>query len=243
MISVSNLYVSVQEKQIIAGLYFDVQPGSLHVIMGQNGSGKSSFVHTLMGVPSYEVTSGSMTFCGQDLLAMPLHERSKVGIFLAFQQPIAIPGVTVFEFLKEIYAASGRHTTPAEFTSLIQSLFAQVGLDGACLYRGLNENFSGGEKKRLEIVQMLLLQPKLIILDEIDSGLDVDALKAIGNAIANYLQHNSAASCVIITHYRRILDYLQPTAVHIMHAGTIIRSGDAQLSHEVEAQGYDSYGR
>ena len=243
MLLLKNLIVCVEQKNVIQDLSLQIGSGSLHVIMGQNGSGKSSLAHSLMGLPMYEITGGSIQFAGQDITTMPIQERSKLGIFLAFQQPLSIPGVLVFEFLKEIFAATGKQLAPAEFQELVQSYCSQVGLDFSFLYRGLNENFSGGEKKRLEIVQMLLLQPKLIILDEIDSGLDVDALKAIGSCVHNYLQKYDDASCIVITHYRRILDYLQPTSVHVMHSGTIVRSGDAQLSYEVEAQGYDSYGR
>ena len=174
---------------------------------------------------------------------MSMQDRSKLGIFLAFQQPLTIPGVTVFQFLREIYTASGQQLSPADFQELLQKLLQQVGLDISFLYRGFNEGFSGGEKKRLEIVQMLLLKPQLIILDEIDSGLDVDALRSIGNSVQNYLEEHKDASCIIITHYRRILDYLKPTAVHIMQDGTIIHSGDAQLSYDIEQKGYDSYGK
>lgn len=243
MLFLKNMTVTVDEKNVVQDFSLEITPGSLHVIMGQNGSGKSSLAHSLMGLPAYELTSGSIHFKDQDISTMPIHHRSKLGIFLAFQQPMTIPGVTVFQFLKEIYSASGQQSSPADFQQLVQDLLQQVGLDLSFLYRGCNENFSGGEKKRLEIVQMLLLKPQLIILDEIDSGLDVDALKAIGTCVQNYLQEHQDASCIVITHYRRILDYLQPTAVHIMHGGTLVHSGDAQLSHEIEQKGYDSYGR
>ena len=228
MLLLKNMTVFVEQKNVVQNLSLHVASGSLHVIMGQNGSGKSSLAHTLMGLPTYEIVHGSIIFRGQDITAMPIQDRSKLGIFLAFQQPIAIPGVTVFQFLKEIFIASGRVVEPAQFQELLHTVLQKVGLDQSFLYRGLHENFSGGEKKRLEIVQMLLLQPKLIILDEIDSGLDVDALKTIGMSVQNYLQEHADASCIVITHYRRILDYLQPTVVHVMHAGAIVRSGDAQ---------------
>ncbi len=243
MVFLQSLTVCVDQKNVVQDLSLRVSAGTLHVIMGQNGSGKSSFAHSLMGLPAYQVTSGVMQFNGQDLTAVSMQDRSKQGIFLAFQQPLTIPGVTVFQFLKEIYGVSGQSMAPAEFAQLVQKLLDQVGLDHAFLYRGFNENFSGGEKKRLEIVQMLLLKPQLIILDEIDSGLDVDALKAIGQCVQRYLQENTQASCIVITHYRRILDYLQPDFVHVMHAGKIVHSGNAQLSYEIEQHGYDSYGR
>ena len=243
MLFIEDVTVRVEQKDVVKDLSLQVEPGSLHVIMGQNGSGKSSLAHCLMGLPVYEVTSGSIKFKNQDLIAMSMQDRSKLGIFLAFQQPLTIPGVTVFQFLREIYTASGQQLSPADFQELLQKLLQQVGLDISFLYRGFNEGFSGGEKKRLEIVQMLLLKPQLIILDEIDSGLDVDALRSIGNSVQNYLEEHKDASCIIITHYRRILDYLKPTAVHIMQDGTIIHSGDAQLSYDIEQKGYDSYGK
>lgn len=243
MLFLKNMTVSVEEKNVVQNLSLHVASGSLHVIMGQNGSGKSSLAHSLMGLPAYEITTGSMQFKEQDLVLISMQDRSKLGIFLAFQQPLTIPGVTVFQFLKEIYATSGQQLPPAEFQQLLQNLFDQVGLDISFLYRGFNENFSGGEKKRLEIIQMLLLKPQLIVLDEIDSGLDVDALRSIGNCVQRYLQENKDASCIVITHYRRILDYLEPDFVHVMHNGTIVHSGDSQLSYEIEQKGYDSYGR
>ncbi len=243
MLFLKNMTVFIEQKNVIQNLSLHVAPGTLHVIMGQNGSGKSSLAHSLMGLPAYTVTSDCMQFKDQALADVAMQDRSKLGIFLAFQQPLTIPGVTVFQFLKEIYSASGQQLSPVEFQQRLQNLLEQVGLDLSFLYRGFNDNFSGGEKKRLEIVQMLLLQPQLIILDEIDSGLDVDALRSIGNCVQRYLQEHTQASCIVITHYRRILDYLQPTAVHVMHGGTIVHSGDAQLSYEIEQKGYDSYGR
>ncbi len=243
MLFLKNMTVSVEQKKIVDNLSLHVIPGSLHVIMGQNGSGKSSLAHSLMGLPAYEVTGDQIKFKEQDLLTISMPDRSKLGIFLAFQQPLTIPGVTVFQFLKEIYTASDQQISPADFQQLLQNLLEQVGLDISFLYRGFNDNFSGGEKKRLEIVQMLLLKPQLIILDEIDSGLDVDALRSIGSCVQRYLQEHKEASCIVITHYRRILDYLKPTDVHVMHAGTIVHSGDVQLSYEIEEKGYDSYGK
>ena len=244
MLLLQNITVCVDKKTILQNVSLHVQVGSLHVIMGQNGSGKSSLASVLMGHPLYEVTDGSVLYQGKDLVAISIQDRSKQGLFLAFQQPVSIPGVTVFQFLKEIYIAAGKPLLSAlELQQLLESLLQQVALDISFLGRGLHENFSGGEKKRLEIVQMLLLQPKLIILDEIDSGLDVDALRIIGRAVQNYLQEHKDVSCIVITHYRRILDYLKPDRVHIMHQGTIVHSGDVQLSHEIEEKGYDVYFR
>ncbi len=241
MLVLQNLTVVVEQKNIIQDFSLRIAPGTLHVIMGQNGSGKSSLAHTIMGLPMYQIIAGDIFFHNNSIAAMSLHDRSRAGIFLAFQQPLVIPGVRVFEFLKEIFALTGKQILPADFQALVTNYCAQVGLDISFLYRGLNENFSGGEKKRLEIVQMLILQPKLIILDEIDSGLDVDALRAIGGCIRAYLAAHQDVSCIVITHYRRILDYVTPNYVHVMHHGKIVRSGDAQLSYEIESQGYDVY--
>ena len=244
MLLLQNITVCVDQKTILQNLSLDVATGTCHVIMGQNGSGKSSLANMLMGHPLYQVAHGMISYQDQNLATISTQNRSKQGIFLAFQQPLSIPGVTVFQFLKEIYITSGKQQLSAlELQLYLESLLQQVALDISFLSRSLNENFSGGEKKRLEIVQKLLLQPKLIILDEIDSGLDVDALKIIGSVVQNYLQQHADASCIIITHYRRILDYLTPDRVHVMHQGTIVHSGDAQLSHEIEQKGYDVYSR
>ena len=242
MLLLDNITVCIDKKTILKKLKLDLPLGSLHVIMGKNGSGKSSLASMLMGHPLYEITEGSVLYKNQDLRSISIQDRSKQGIFLAFQQPISIPGVTVFQFLKEIYTAANKPViSPVELQQLLESLLQQIGLDTSFLSRGLHENFSGGEKKRLEIVQMLLLEPQLIILDEIDSGLDVDALRIIGTVVQKYMQDNKDVSCIIITHYRRILDYLKPDVVHIMNQGTIVHSGDASLSYEIEQKGYDVY--
>lgn len=241
MVFVDKLTVRVDQKKVVNNFSLQVMPGSVHAIMGQNGSGKSSLAYTLIGFSQYTLVAGTIQYKGHDITSMSIPDRSKLGIFLAFQQPLTIPGVTVFTFLQQIFNASGKQASPAEFELLVHSFCKQVGLDLSLLYRGLNENFSGGEKKRLEIIQMLVLQPQLIILDEIDSGLDVDALRAIGMVVKHYLQQNPQAACIIITHHRRILDYIQPDFVHIMHAGTIVTTGDAALSHQIEQHGYEAY--
>lgn len=244
MLFLQNVTVCVGLKTILQNLNLHIPAGSLHVIMGQNGSGKSSLASMLMGNHLYQIEQGSVLYQGQDLSCMSIQDRSKQGIFLAFQQPISIPGVTVFQFLKEIYLAADKPViTPIQLQELLESLLQQVGLDASFLDRGLHENFSGGEKKRIEIVQMLVLKPQLIILDEIDSGLDVDALRIIGTVIQKYIYDNPTSSCIVITHYRRILDYLSPNRIHVMHQGAIVCSGDAQLSYEIEQKGYDVYSK
>ncbi len=243
MVLLKNLAVMVEDQQIIHDVSLSIDSGSVHAIMGQNGSGKSSLAHTIMGLPSYHVTTGTMVMNDHNVLDLSLHERSKLGIFLAFQQPVAIPGVTVFQFLQQIFTAAGKQSLPADFQQYLKDIFQQVGLDLSFLYRGLHENFSGGEKKRLEIVQMLVLQPKLIILDEIDSGLDIDALRAIALCVRQYLATNSQASCIVITHYPRILDLLTPDYIHVMHAGRLVASGTMQLAYDIEKKGYDVYGQ
>lgn len=240
MLHIKNVTVTVANKTIVDECSFDVLPSTLHVIMGPNGSGKSSLASTIMGHPAYQIQQGIMTFFDTNIIDLQPHQRSKLGIFLAFQQPLAIPGVTVFQLLKEIYYASGHEKISVhELHSLCMQHLTAVGLSEAFLDRGCNENFSGGEKKRFEIVQMLVVQPKLIVLDEIDSGLDVDALKAIAAAIAGYLKEHPEAACIVITHYRRILDYLTPDYVHILKGGNIVKTGNAALSYEIEEKGYD----
>lgn len=242
MLKINNLSVVVEKQQIIKNFNFHVDSGQVHAIMGPNGSGKSSLAQTLMGHPLYEVQQGAVEFMKKDISDVPVHQRSHAGMFLALQQPLAIPGVTVFQLLKEMYtAAEHAEKSIEDLYALFLQYLHEVGLSEDFLERGCNDNFSGGEKKRFEIVQMLVLQPKLIILDEIDSGLDVDALQVIGKAIAQYLQQHADASCIIITHYRRILDYVQPDFVHILADGQIVRTGDQSLSFEVEQKGYEDY--
>lgn len=242
MIKINNLCVAVDQQAIIKNLNLDVMPGQVHAIMGPNGSGKSSLAQTLMGHPLYEIQQGDVVFDGKSIVDMPVHERSHAGIFLALQQPLAIPGVTVFQLLKEMYTAAGHADIEIdEMHKLFAGYLEQVGLAETFLERGCNDNFSGGEKKRFEIVQMLVLKPKLIILDEIDSGLDVDALKEIGRAIKTYLDSTPDAMCLMITHYRRILDYVEPDFVHILVNGTIVHTGDVSLSNNIEEKGYEEY--
>jgi len=242
MVILHNVTVCVDQKNVISGLSLSITPGTIHAIMGKNGSGKSSLAYTLVGYPVYEVTQGTIVFNGHDLTTVSMQQRSHWGIFLAHQQPPTIPGVTIFQFLKELYDKKNTsNLNMSDFQDYVHKLLQELQLDFSILYRGLHENFSGGEKKKIEILQMLILEPKLIILDEIDSGLDVDALRLLGNIIQKYLKTHPEASCCIITHYQRILEYIQPDYVHVMHQGRIVASGDVSLSYQVESDGYDRY--
>ncbi len=242
MLTFQNITVSVDQKNIISHLSLTILPGTIHAIMGKNGSGKSSFAYTLVGYPLYEVVEGKIFFNSHDITTMSMQQRSRLGIFLAHQQPPTIPGVTIFQFLKELHDQKASDSiAPLEFQNYLQGLLHKLQLDFSIVYRGLHENFSGGEKKKIEILQMLILQPKCIILDEIDSGLDVDALRLLGNVIYEYLQTDSQISCCIITHYPRLLKYIKPNYVHVMHQGKIVASGDALLADQIEVSGYDSY--
>ena len=242
LLSISNLSVTVQEKAVINNLSLTIAPGKIHAIMGPNGSGKSSLAYALMGHPAYQITSGLATFGDQDLLGLPVDRRAQAGLFLAFQYPQALPGVTVFSFLREAYTAcSGTQIEIAQFEQLLKEALDAVGLDHSFAYRYLNDGFSGGEKKRLELVQMIVLQPKLAILDEIDSGLDIDALKLVAQAIANAQRRDPQISFIIITHYRRILDHVRPDHVHVMCDGNLVHSGDHELVMQLEQEGYHGF--
>lgn len=239
---ITNLCVSVDSKPLIKNLSVVFAPSHVYAIMGPNGSGKSSLAKTIMAHPAYEITSGSMWFNEVDLTSLAVHERSLAGIFLSFQQPVVLPGVGVVDFLKEMYDAHGfEKIDMAAFVAQLTYLFKFVGLDPSFLYRNMHEGFSGGEQKRLEIVQMMLLKPKLVILDEIDSGLDVDALQAIGKALAWHKKQYPTTTFVIITHYARILEYMKPDEVLVFVDGSIVESGDSSLAARIDATGYHSY--
>jgi Fe-S cluster assembly ATP-binding protein len=242
MLSIANIHVSVDDQLILKGFNLAVAPGTVHALMGPNGSGKSTLAYTLIGHPQYQVTAGTMQWQGIQLNDLSPDKRAKLGIFLAFQQPLAIPGVTVGAFLKEAYQAiTGITLSVADFNTLLFNAMAHLGMDQSFAIRCLNDGFSGGEKKRLEILQMLILKPTLAILDEIDSGLDIDALKAVAVGIAQARRDNPTMSIIIITHYQRILDYLTPNYVHIVHDGAVITSGTADLVHTLESKGYDAF--
>ncbi len=241
MLSIKNLHASVDGKAILQGLDLEIGAGEVHAIMGPNGSGKSTAGHVLAGRDGYEVTDGSIEFYGQDLLSLETEERARAGIFLAFQYPVEIPGVSNMEFLKASVDAirEYRNEAPMDaiaFMKRARAVCAAVDLDQAFLKRGVNEGFSGGEKKRNEIMQMMLLEPKLAILDETDSGLDIDALQVVANGV-NALR-SSERSFVMITHYQRLLDFIVPDFVHVLAGGKIVMSGDKSLALELEKKGY-----
>lgn len=241
MLSIKHLEARVEEKSILKGLNLEIKAGEVHAIMGPNGSGKSTLSHVLAGRPGYEVTGGTVTFEGHDLLSLKPEERAREGVFLAFQYPVEIPGVSNIYLLKAALNAIRRHRGEPEvdamdFLQLVKARIRSLNLDEQFLYRGVNEGFSGGEKKRNEILQMAILEPKLCILDETDSGLDIDALKVVADGV-NALRSPDRAF-VMVTHYQRLLDYIKPDFVHVLAQGQIVRSGGPELAHELEAKGY-----
>lgn len=242
LLSINNLSVAVLDKPVVEDITLSINPGTIHAIMGPNGSGKSTLAYTLVGHPDYKVTSGSIIFQSQCLSAIPIHERARRGIFLSFQHPVEIPGVTVASFIKEAYiAVTGHHISPTDFQQLLRQRCDQLDIDFSFTARAVNVGFSGGEKKRLELLHMLMLQPKLAILDEIDSGLDIDSLKIVAQGIERARSENPAMSIMLITHYQRILDYITPDYVHVLCDGRMQHSGDAMVAHMLEAKGYDGF--
>jgi Fe-S cluster assembly ATP-binding protein len=242
MLTISNLHASVDGKPILNGVSLDVLKGEVHAIMGPNGSGKSTLAYTLAGRPGYEVTDGNVSFLGQDLLALDPHERAAAGLFLGFQYPVEIPGVSSLQFLRESLNAQRRARGEAElsggeFIRLAREQAALLGMDAEMLKRPVNVGFSGGEKKRAEMVQMGIMDPKFAILDETDSGLDIDALKAVGEGI-NRIMRSADKGVLLITHYQRLLDYVEPHRVHVLRKGRIERSGGPELAKELEREGY-----
>ncbi|MBE9212567.1 Fe-S cluster assembly ATPase SufC [Plectonema cf. radiosum LEGE 06105] len=243
VLSVKDLTANIDGIQILKGVNLEVRAGEIHAIMGPNGSGKSTFSKVLAGHPSYEVTGGEVIFQGQNLLEMEPEERARNGIFLAFQYPLEIPGVSNLDFLRVAYnsrrKAQGLEDIDAfDFDDVVEEKLEVVKMDSAFLSRSLNEGFSGGEKKRNEILQMALLQPDLAILDETDSGLDIDALKIVANGVNQLTTQQNAT--IMITHYQRLLNYIVPDYVHVMAKGQMIKSGGKELALELEAEGYDS---
>ena len=233
-----DLYASVEDQPILKGLNLEVEEGGVHAVMGRNGSGKSTLANVLMGSPFYQVTEGKIEFAGEDITEEDPSKRAKLGMFLGFQYPVEIPGLRVFEFLRTLYEAKfGGPVNPVKFNGILEDLFGLLEIPMDVLGRSVNEGFSGGEKKRFEVLQLLLLQPKLAILDEIDSGLDVDALRTVSMGIRKAV--DKGTTVLIITHYARILEYLSPDRVHILLNGRIVKSGGADLAHQIDEKGYD----
>ncbi|MDO4691420.1 MAG: Fe-S cluster assembly ATPase SufC [Porphyromonadaceae bacterium] len=242
MLKIENLQACIGDKEILKGINLEVKPGEIHAIMGPNGSGKSTLSSVLVGHPAYEVTGGSVSFEGEDLLELEPEERAHRGLFLSFQYPVEIPGVSMVNFMRaavnEHRKATGQEPISAgDFLKLMKEKRALVELDNKLASRSVNEGFSGGEKKRNEIFQMAMLEPKLAILDETDSGLDIDALRVVANGV-NALR-SPERSTIVITHYQRLLDYIKPDFVHVLYKGRIVRSGGAELALLLEQKGYD----
>lgn len=244
-LEIKNLHASVADQQILKGIDLLIKPGETHALMGPNGSGKSTLAYTLAGHPAYETTAGQVVFGGQDLLEMEADERSRAGLFLAFQYPAAVPGVTLAKFLRQTINSRRQAEDPEDkgisipaFRRLLKAKMDMLGIDHKFAGRYLNEGFSGGEKKRVEILQMAVVEPKIAIMDETDSGLDIDALRVVSEG-ANRLQQEFNMGALVITHYQRILDYVKPDRVHIMLDGRIVESGNADLALKLEERGYD----
>lgn len=242
MLSVKNLHASVGDKEILRGIDLEVRAGEVHAIMGPNGSGKSTFASVLAGNEKFTVTEGEVTFLGRNLLDMPIEDRAREGLFLGFQYPVEIPGVTMANFMKMAVAEQRKYRgeeplTAAEFLRMMREKCAVVELDPKMTSRAVNEGFSGGEKKKNEIFQMAMLAPKLSILDETDSGLDIDALRIVATGVTKLKTADNAT--VVITHYQRLLDYIVPDYVHVLYKGRIIHSGDKTLALKLEREGYD----
>jgi len=242
MLKIENLQARIEEKEILKGINLDIKPGEIHAIMGPNGSGKSTLASVLAGRADYEVTGGSVSFMGKDLLDLSPEDRAREGLFLAFQYPVEIPGVSTTNFIKSAVNEKRKYLgqeplDAVQFLKTMKEKMKLVEIDQSLLSRSLNEGFSGGEKKRNEIFQMAMLEPKLAILDETDSGLDIDALRIVANGV-NQLRNKDNAF-LIVTHYQRLLDYIVPDFVHVLYNGRIVKSGTKELAFELEEKGYD----
>jgi Fe-S cluster assembly ATP-binding protein len=242
LIEIKGLHATVSDKEILKGIDLTVDAGEIHAVMGPNGSGKSTLAQVLAGNPAYEVTGGSVTYDGKDLLALPPEERAQHGIFLAFQYPVEIPGVSNAYFLRAAYnevrkAHGEEEVDPLEFADFMEEKLALVDMDASMLNRSVNQGFSGGEKKRNEILQMAVLQPRLAILDETDSGLDIDALRIVADGVNKLKRPDNAT--IVVTHYQRLLNYIVPDFVHVLVNGRIAKSGGKELALELEDKGYD----
>ena len=242
MLEIRNLHAGVAGAEILRGIDLTVRAGEVHAIMGPNGSGKSTLAQVLAGHPGYEVTAGSVTYEGRDLLGLAPEERAREGVFLAFQYPVEIRGVTNAYFLRSALNAIRRQRgleelDPVDFLAVLDEKLRAIGWDDSLMNRPVNDGFSGGEKKRNEILQMAVLEPKLAVLDETDSGLDIDALKTVAGAVNKLRRPDNAT--VVVTHYQRLLNYITPDFVHVLADGRIVKSGGKELAHELEARGYD----
>ena len=242
MLKIDNLHATVAGKPILCGLALSIPKGEVHAIMGPNGAGKSTLAYVLGGRPGYEVTQGSVTFDGRDLLAMEPHERAAAGLFLGFQYPVEIPGVSSLQFIRESLntqrrARGEKDLSGAEFIKLARAEASELGMDAEMLKRPVNVGFSGGEKKRAEMVEMGIMRPRFAVLDETDSGLDIDALRTVGAGI-NRIMRAPDKGVLLITHYQRLLDYVRPDKVHVLSKGRIVRSGGPELAQELEREGY-----
>jgi Fe-S cluster assembly ATP-binding protein len=238
VLAIEDLHASIEGKEILKGLTLDVTQGEVHALMGPNGSGKSTLAYTLMGHPRYEVTGGSIRYRDEDILGLTPDARAKLGLFLSFQYPTAIPGVTMHNFLRTATkAVRGDELGPREFRNLVKEQMESLKMDPSFATRYVNDGFSGGEKKRAEILQMGVLRPQIAILDETDSGLDIDALRTVAEGVEAL--RGPELGVLLITHYQRILNYIKPDHVHVMYRGRIIRSGGADLAQEIETRGYD----
>ena len=242
MLSIKNLKASIEGKEILKGINLEIKPGEVHAIMGPNGSGKSTLANVLAGHESYEVTGGEVDFLGKELLELAPEERANEGMFLAFQYPVEIPGVNNATFLRTALNEQRKYQgkeelSGKEFLDIIKPKMQEIGLPQDLISRSVNQGFSGGEKKRNEIFQMSVLEPKLALLDETDSGLDIDALRIVAEGVNKYKNENNAV--LMVTHYQRLLDYIVPDYVHVLYKGQIIKSGDKSLALELEEKGYD----
>ena len=242
MLEIKDLHASINGKEILKGINLTIRDGEVHALMGQNGAGKSTLSNVLVGHPAYEVTRGSITFNGKDLLAMSPEDRAHEGIFLSFQAPVEIPGVSMVNFMRAAVNEQRKYRhlpalSASEFLKLMREKRAIVELDNKLASRSVNEGFSGGEKKRNEIFQMAMLEPKLAILDETDSGLDIDALRIVANGVNQLRTPENAA--IVITHYQRLLDYIKPDVVHVLYKGRIVKTAGPELALELEEKGYD----
>ncbi len=239
---VEGLRVQIEGKRILEGVDLRVPEGEVHALMGPNGSGKSTLAYTLMGHPKYEVTGGSVSFAGEDLLALTPDRRARLGLFLSFQQPTAIPGVTTVNFLRAALRSQGRELPARDFIRRLGEEMEALRMDPSFRSRYINDGFSGGERKRAEILQLAMLEPRLAILDEPDSGLDVDALRTVAEGVRRVMERNAGRMGVLlITHYYRILEHLTPDRVHVMSDGRVVASGGSELAHRIEAEGYEPF--